>query len=89
MTINNLFTGTQPKRMEIVGNSNQAFGLGTDLRAYIVNAIKAGTVAAIGTIAHDGTLQYVFAPFSTMTWPEPLRRLSETHPIRWTSLTWL
>ena len=52
----------QPMRMEIVGDSKQAFGLGTDLRAYIFNAIKAGTVAAIGTIAYDGTLQYLFAP---------------------------
>ena len=62
MTTNNLFTGTQPKRSDIVGDSQQAFGHGTDLRAHIINTIKARIVAAIGTIAHDGTLQYLFAP---------------------------
>ena len=46
-----IFTVLYPKRGDIIGSTKQAFGAGTVFRSTLVNAIRANTVLAIGTIA--------------------------------------
>lgn len=57
------YTERYPKRADITGSHEQAFGLNTKFTQTIVNSIKANTVAAIGIVA-TGSLQvqYIFAP---------------------------
>jgi len=45
------YTDLYPKRADITGSHEQAFGLNTKVTQTIINAIKANTVAAIGTVA--------------------------------------
>ena len=53
------FTETYPKRSDVIGSCEQAFGCGTVFHTTIVNSIKAGTVAAIGIVAF-GSLETQF-----------------------------
>ena len=57
------YTDLYPKRADITGSHEQAFGLNTKFTQTIINSIKANTVAAIGIVA-TGSLQvqYIFAP---------------------------
>ena len=58
-----IFTGLYPKRGDITGNFEQAFGKVSTLNAYIIGGISSKSVAAIGIIAWGMyTLQYLFAP---------------------------
>ena len=57
------FTDLYPKRGDIVGNTEQAFGAGTVFRTTLENAIRANTVSAVGTIALETMqVQYIFDP---------------------------
>jgi hypothetical protein len=53
------FSESYPKRSDIIGSCEQAFGCGTVLHTTIVNSIKAGTVAAIGIVSF-GSLETMF-----------------------------
>ena len=57
------YTDRYPRRVDVTGSHEQAFGMNTVVTNIIVNAIRAKTVAAIGTVA-TGSLQvqYLFAP---------------------------
>ena len=57
------YTDLYPKRADVTGSHEQAFGLNTKVTQTIINAIKANTVAAIGTVAAGSLqVQYIFAP---------------------------
>ena len=43
------YTDLYPKRGDISGLNDQAFGNGEDVLAYVIGGIKAKTIAAIGT----------------------------------------
>ena len=52
MTSTNLkFSDSHPKRPDITGSCEDAFGLGTDLLTTIINSIRANTVSALGIVA--------------------------------------
>ena len=53
------FSDSYPKRSDVIGSCEQAFGCGTVLHTTIVNSIKAGTVAAIG-IVNYGSYETLF-----------------------------
>ena len=64
MTSTNLtFSDSHPKRPDITGSCEDAFGLGTDLQTTIINSIRANTLSAIGIVAF-GSLetQFIFNP---------------------------
>ena len=55
------FTDLYPKRGDIIGSTEQAFGARTVFRTTLENAIRANTVSAIGTIAlKTMQVQYIF-----------------------------
>ena len=57
------FTESIPTRKDINGSSEQVFKLGPHFVDALVQAIEAGTIAAIGTVnVESACLQYVFAP---------------------------
>ena len=57
------YTTLFPKRGDISGSNDQAFGKGEDVFSYLVGGIKAKTIAAIGTLAPGTSIvQYLFAP---------------------------
>ena len=59
------FTYTElfPKRGDITGSNDQAFGKDKDVFEYVIGGIKANTITAVGTIAPGTTIvQYLFAP---------------------------
>ena len=57
------FTDLYPKRGDIIGSTEQAFGAGTVFKTTLENAIRANTVSAIGTIALETMqVQYIFDP---------------------------
>ena len=57
------YTQRYPLRVDVTGSHAQAFGMGTALNTTILNAIRANTVAAIGTVATGSLqLQYLYAP---------------------------
>ena len=62
-TIPSLYTELFPKRGDVTGSNDQAFGKGEDVFDYVIGGIKANTIAAVGTIAlGTTTVQYLFAP---------------------------
>ena len=57
------YTDLHPKRGDITGSNNQAFGKGKDVVSYIIGGIKAKTILAIGTCAPGSSIvQYLYAP---------------------------
>ena len=57
------YTDLFPKRGDITGSSDQAFGKGKDMLSHLVGGIKANTIVAIGTLAPGTSIvQYLFAP---------------------------
>ena len=57
------YTNLFPKRGDIMGTSDQAFGCVKGVLTYLIGGIKAKTIAAIGTIAPGTTIvQYQFTP---------------------------
>ena len=57
------YTDLYPKRGDISGSNDQAFGKGKDMLSYIIGGIKAKTIAAIGTVAPGSSIvQYLYAP---------------------------
>ena len=57
------YTNLYPKRGDISGSNNQAFGKGKDVLSYVIGGIKSKTIAAIGTIASGSSfVQYLYAP---------------------------
>ena len=57
------FTNLHPKRGDITGSPEQAFGTVPTLMDYVIGGIKGNTIAAIGMIAlgtHE--IQYLYAP---------------------------
>ena len=57
------YTKLYPKRSEISGSNDQAYGKGKEVMAYIIGGIKAKTIAAIGTVAPGSSIvQYLHAP---------------------------
>jgi hypothetical protein len=61
---NQKYSESYPKRPDITGSCEQAFGLGADLQTTIINSIRANTIAAIGIVAF-GSLdetQFIFNP---------------------------
>ena len=57
------YTNLFPKRGDISGLSNQAFGKGKDVLSHLVRGIRANTIAASGTLVPGtSTVQYLFAP---------------------------
>ena len=57
------YTNLFPKRGDISGSNDQAFGKGKDVFSYLVGGIKAKTIAAISTLAPGSSIfQYLYAP---------------------------
>ena len=57
------YTNLKPKRDDIKGSNNQAYGKGEDAVSYIIGGIKAKTISAIGTCAPGPSIvQYLYAP---------------------------
>jgi len=57
------YTELYPKRGDITGSNDQAFGKGEDVLSYVIGGIKAKTIAAIGTVATGSSIvQYLYAP---------------------------
>ena len=57
------YTNLYPKRGDITGLNDQAFGKGEDLMSYVIGGIKSKTIAAIGTCAPGSSIvQYLYAP---------------------------
>ena len=57
------YTELFPKRGDITGCNDRAFGNGEDVYSYLIGGIKANTITAIGTIAPGTSIvQYLFAP---------------------------
>ena len=57
------YTDLYPKRGDISGSNDQAFGKGKDVFSYVIGGIKAKTIVAIGTIALGSSIvQYLYAP---------------------------
>ena len=57
------YTDLFPKRRDISGSNDQAFGKGEDVLSYLIGGIKANTIKAIGTISPGTSIvQYLFAP---------------------------
>ena len=57
------YTDICPKRGDITGSNDQAFGKGEYVLAYVIGGIKAKTIAAIGTCALGPSIvQYLYAP---------------------------
>ena len=57
------YTNLFPKRGDISGSNNQAFGKGKDVLNHLVGGIRANTIVAICTLAPGtSTVQYLFAP---------------------------
>ena len=57
------YTDICPKRGDITGSNDQAFGKGEDVLAYVIGGIKAKTIAAIGTFSPGSSIvQYLYAP---------------------------
>ena len=57
------YTDLNPKRGDITGSNDQAFGKGEDVLSYVIGGIKAKTIAAIGTCAPGSSIvQYLYAP---------------------------
>jgi len=62
-TIPTLFTESKPKRADITGSIDQAFSSDGSYMSYLLGAIGAGTIAAIGSVSPvSNTLQFLFAP---------------------------
>jgi len=57
-----MFSETYPKRSDVVGSCEQAFGCGTVLLSTIVNSIKAGTVAAVGIVSGSLETMFIYNP---------------------------
>ena len=57
-----LFPMTSPKRPDVTGSPEQAFGYGKKVLDYLIGGIKAESVAAIVYIAPNGHLQALYAP---------------------------
>ena len=57
------YSESYPKRPDITGSCEEAFGLGADLQTTIINSLRSNTVAAIGIVAF-GSLetQFIFNP---------------------------
>jgi hypothetical protein len=53
---------TSPKRPDVTGSPEQAFGYGKKVLDYLIGGIKAESVAAIVYIAPNGHLQALYAP---------------------------
>ena len=61
-SVPSLYTELFPKRRDILGSNNQAFGKGKDVFDYIIDGIKANTIATSRTIAPGTTTgQYLRA----------------------------
>ena len=57
------YTNLFPKRGDITGLNDQAFGKGKSVLSHLVGGIRVNTIAAIGTLAPGtSTVQYLFAP---------------------------
>ena len=57
------YTALYPKRGDISGSNDQAFGKGKDVFSYLVGGIKTKTIAAIGTLSPVSSIsQYLYAP---------------------------
>ena len=59
------FTKSFSKRADITGSPEQAFHIQADrdkYLKYVLGGISAGTIAAFGTIAPNGSFQYLYAP---------------------------
>ena len=57
------YTDLTPKRGDITGSNDQAFGKGKNVLSYVIGGIKAKTIAAIGTCAPGSSIvQYLYAP---------------------------
>ena len=63
------YTDLNPKRGDITGSNDQAFGKGKDVLSYVIGGIKAKTIAAIGTCAPCSSIvQYLYAPSEVVIW---------------------
>ncbi len=59
------FTKTFPKRVDITGSPDQAFHMQENRDKYfkyLIGGVLAKTIAAFGTIAPGGTIQYLYGP---------------------------
>ena len=57
------YTDLNPKRADITGSNDQAFGKGKDTVSYIIRGIKSKTISAIGTCAPGSSIiQYLYSP---------------------------
>ena len=59
------FTKTFPKRVDITGSPDQAFHMQENRDKYfkyLIGGVSAKTIAAFGTIAPGGTIQYLYGP---------------------------
>ncbi len=56
------FTMSLSKRPDVAGNPKQAFVHGENATSYMLGAIVANTLAAIGFVSQDKKVQYIYAP---------------------------
>ena len=57
-----LFTMTSPKRSDVAGSPEQAFGHGKNVLDYLIGGIKSDNIAAILYVSATGLLQALYAP---------------------------
>ena len=82
------YTDLFPKRGDITGLSNQAFGEVKSVISYVLGGIKANTaLAAIGIIAPGTTIvQYLFAPKIHYNLGGVPNKIIGSEPTSWESL---
>ncbi len=57
------YTQLYPKRSEILGLNDQAYGKGKEVTAYVIGGIKAKKIATIGNVSPGSSIvQYLHAP---------------------------
>ena len=59
------FTKSFPKRADITGSPKQAFNMHVSRELYLeylLGGIAANTIAALGSLANNGSFQYLYAP---------------------------
>jgi len=63
MLASNQYSTSKPKRPEVCGSPDQVYKFPSDKpKAYLINAIKAKTISAIGSTDTDGNTHFLFNP---------------------------
>ena len=63
MLISNLYSTSMPKRPEVCGSADQVYKFASDKpKQYIINAIKAKTISALGSTDTNCNTHYLYNP---------------------------